>query len=165
VSKQQPRVWLVIYDLIPSTDQRSNTQVQKEVYLAGVRGPGCKNPGLLNFFGGRVDPGETPEQAVLRELREETGMEAQSAHMTLLFRDLLRTERIPVTWFRIDRQYVDMSHRITTSETTDYEWVDSSYEGECLHYSISHFLSWRRLVQSRGLIPGHILCLKQKGLF
>jgi 8-oxo-dGTP pyrophosphatase MutT (NUDIX family) len=35
--------------------------------------PGIIYPGHWGFFGGHLDPGETPEEAVIRELQEEIG--------------------------------------------------------------------------------------------
>lgn len=39
------------------------------------RGPGV---GKWSIPGGRVEPGETPEQAVVREVMEETGVDRKS---------------------------------------------------------------------------------------
>ncbi|OBZ77750.1 7,8-dihydro-8-oxoguanine triphosphatase [Grifola frondosa] len=41
--------------------------------------------GLYNGFGGKVDPGETPAQAALRELKEESGITAPLEHCGVLF--------------------------------------------------------------------------------
>jgi 8-oxo-dGTP diphosphatase len=47
--------------------------------LVGQRPPGKQLAGLWEFPGGKVDPGERPEAALIRELREELGIEVKEA--------------------------------------------------------------------------------------
>jgi 8-oxo-dGTP diphosphatase len=47
--------------------------------LIAQRPPGKSLAGLWEFPGGKVDPGETPEGALVRELREEIGIEVEEA--------------------------------------------------------------------------------------
>ena len=58
---REPGAWMVIYCLGTGA------------FLLGKRGAWMHKAGTWNFFGGHINPGESPEQAVLRELREETG--------------------------------------------------------------------------------------------
>jgi 8-oxo-dGTP diphosphatase len=49
-------------------------------YLACQRPQGKHLAGLWEFPGGKVDPGESPETALVRELREELGIEVTVGH-------------------------------------------------------------------------------------
>ncbi len=48
--------------------------LQGERVLVGRRGPGGPLPGKAEFPGGKIRPGETPQEAACRECREETGL-------------------------------------------------------------------------------------------
>ena len=60
---KQAGVWAIIH--CPSAG----------TFLFGRRSDTVNKPGVWNFFGGHIDPGETPRQALLRELNEEAGLE------------------------------------------------------------------------------------------
>jgi 8-oxo-dGTP diphosphatase len=49
--------------------------------LIGQRPEGKADSGLWEFPGGKVEPRETPEGALIRELREELGIEVQSGDL------------------------------------------------------------------------------------
>jgi 8-oxo-dGTP diphosphatase len=49
--------------------------------LLQQRPPGGPMPGLWEFPGGKVEPGEVPEEALVRELAEELGIEVAPANL------------------------------------------------------------------------------------
>ena len=49
-----------------------------ERYLVGQRAAHKSQGGLWEFMGGKIEPGETPEQALARECREELGLEIEN---------------------------------------------------------------------------------------
>lgn len=42
-----------------------------DLWLVARRGPGMKMPGYWEFPGGKIEPGESPEAALVREIKEE----------------------------------------------------------------------------------------------
>ena len=50
-------------------------------YLIGQRSAHKSQGGLWKFMGGKIDPGETPEEALQRECREELALEIEGARI------------------------------------------------------------------------------------
>ena len=59
------------------------------------------SPGFWELPGGKVDPGETPESAALRELAEEVGVRASRAHLVMCYEHAFATRRVRLHVFRV----------------------------------------------------------------
>lgn len=70
MEKPVPSILLVVACALVDADGR---------VLIAQRPEGKQLAGLWEFPGGKVEPGETPEQTLVRELREELGIETQTA--------------------------------------------------------------------------------------
>lgn len=86
--------------------------------------------GRLNFVGGKVEPGETSEDAAYRELQEETGITRRQIRLyrlmdlTYYYQDfileiyvgrlnedvVLKEETNPLLWLPLDEDYTDREH-------------------------------------------------------
>jgi 8-oxo-dGTP diphosphatase len=59
--------------------------------------------GFWELPGGKIDPGETPQAAAVRELHEETGVQALEVRPWIRYEHVYRTRRLRLFFFRIER--------------------------------------------------------------
>jgi 8-oxo-dGTP diphosphatase len=76
--------------------------------------------GYWEFPGGKVDPGETPEQAAVRELAEEVGITAQAVRPWIHYAHDFRLRRLRLYFHRIER----WSGTVQGREGQRFAWVD-----------------------------------------
>ena len=112
--------------------------------------------GKLNLVGGRIEPGETGEEAAYRELYEETGIS----------RDKIRLAHVmDLTYYMTDlsmevwsgKLMTDVSHVALKEEINHLLWVDRSesfcdmerFAGEC---NIEHILQHVDMDRDRTLL-------------
>ena len=81
--------------------------------------------GFWELPGGKVDPGETPQAAAVRELQEEIGVEALAVRPWIRYDHLYRTRRLRLFFFRIERWSGTPQGR----EGQRIAWVDPAAPG------------------------------------
>lgn len=70
-------------------------------FLLGQRAPGTFYPGYWEFPGGKVEPGETPHDALVRELQEELGIEVSRADPWLRREHVYEHAHVRLNFFRV----------------------------------------------------------------
>lgn len=112
-------------------------------------------PGTWGTIGGAIDPGEQPEEAVLREMREELGFHATATdlHLCYVFRD----QRTSFTYHNyivlVDEEFLPTSNW----EVSDHTWIEFGQWPAPLHFGMEAWLRdsegelvLRELVSKRG---------------
>lgn len=166
-SRKDRRVWLVIAQVVPIQGTAT------AVFLVGKRGLKTKNSNQWGFFGGHVDEGETCKEAVVRELREETGMVVSQNSLSFRFKDNFRPKGSShvrtASWYGVHLKDVQQGLLTVTEEITDYDWIPANPNPSIpLHYSVSHYLEYLKVNNQNNYIDwygGHISYLQQKGLY
>ncbi|MFN4148633.1 MAG: Nudix family hydrolase [Rhodocyclaceae bacterium] len=70
-------------------------------FLLGRRAPGTFYSGYWEFPGGKVEPGETPGAALVRELREELGIEVVAATPWIVREHVYEHAHVRLVFFRV----------------------------------------------------------------
>lgn len=94
---------------------------QRRVLIA-QRPPGKHQAGFWEFPGGKIGPGESPEQALGRELAEELGVELQRCHSLLQLRHDYPDRCVALEVFLVDDYRGEPSGR----EAQALKWVPTA---------------------------------------
>jgi 8-oxo-dGTP diphosphatase len=72
-------------------------------FLLGQRAPDTFYPGYWEFPGGKVEPGETPRDALVRELHEELEIEVEAATPWIVREHVYEHAHVRLNFFRVTR--------------------------------------------------------------
>jgi mutator protein MutT len=86
-------------------------------YLVGRRSAHLPLGGLWEFPGGKVEVGETPREAAIRECQEESGLRVRASHCLLVHQQAY--EHATITLHFIACELCDP----TTPPHTPFEWI------------------------------------------
>jgi 8-oxo-dGTP diphosphatase len=84
-------------------------------YLLGQRGPGTFYPGYWEFPGGKVEPGETPHDAIVRELHEELGIEVIQATPWIVREHVYEHAHVRLHFFRVTQWRGELRDHVHTA--------------------------------------------------
>jgi 8-oxo-dGTP pyrophosphatase MutT (NUDIX family) len=80
-----------------------------------------REPDQLGLVGGKIDPGETPMDAVIRETMEETGVRLDAADLIEIYRGADDSGVVTVGYVRTGTKYV---RPIKMEDDINVKWAD-----------------------------------------
>lgn len=103
-----------------------------------------KSPGIWAFPGGSIEKDESPKEAVLRELKEETGLKGEVRDSMEPFDRQVKDRIYTLHFFLIkaSERNIELDH-----EHSDYAWIELSEIED--YNTISDYSSLRKM----GLMP------------
>lgn len=84
-------------------------------YLLGQRGLGTFYPGYWEFPGGKVEPGETPRDALVRELHEELGIDVLEATPWIVREHVYEHAHVRLHFFRVTQWRGELRDHVHTA--------------------------------------------------
>lgn len=80
-------------------------------------------PGRFDFAGGGVDPGESPQQAMVREAKEEIGVELKEQDIHLLYADTSWYDQLSTTRFLFIGNIASDTVIALSYEHDSFQWM------------------------------------------
>jgi 8-oxo-dGTP diphosphatase len=103
-----------VVDVAAAVITRDDANGQTE-YLLGQRGPGTFYPGYWEFPGGKVETGETPRDAIVRELHEELGIEVIDATPWIVREHVYEHAHVRLHFFRVTQWRGELRDHVHTA--------------------------------------------------
>lgn len=92
-------------------------------FLLGQRAPGTFYPGYWEFPGGKVEAGETPRDALVRELHEELGIEVRTAYPWVVREYVYEHAHVRLHFFRVPAWCGELRDHVHTA----LEWQQPGF--------------------------------------
>lgn len=91
---------------------------------------------LWDFPGGKVDAGETPEEGLVREISEETGLTVEIGEIEHVYTNLAELPEVQYVLLVYRCSFVSGEVTLEPKEHQDFEWVevDQLRERDVIHF-------------------------------